>query len=94
MRVIVSNIYYHNPNCSKSREGLRILEAKNQSFDVKHYLEEPLSKDEVYELFELYNGNFKDLIRAMKSDNMQSKVSQRRIDATKLQLQLVLMSIC
>ena len=81
MRVLMSNIYYHNPSCSKSREGLRILESKNLTFDVKHYLVDPLSKDEVQDLFTLYGGNFKDLIRERECIEFGINVASLTIDS-------------
>lgn len=43
---------YHNPRCSKSREGLQLLESLNIPFTTIKYLNEPLSKDELKELIE------------------------------------------
>ena len=33
---------YHNPRCSKSREGLCLLEEKGISFETVKYLDQPL----------------------------------------------------
>ena len=41
---------YHNPRCSKSREGLQILEKSNQSFEVIKYLDNKLNFDELKEI--------------------------------------------
>ena len=38
---------YHNPRCSKSREGLAILEASKVNFETIHYIETPISKEKV-----------------------------------------------
>ncbi|GGW62311.1 arsenate reductase [Winogradskyella epiphytica] len=38
---------YHNPRCSKSRQGLAILEASNKPFETVKYLETPLSASEL-----------------------------------------------
>lgn len=38
---------YHNPRCSKSREGLCELELNNQSFEIRKYLDEPFTKEEL-----------------------------------------------
>ncbi|EQC44089.1 arsenate reductase [Bacteriovorax sp. BSW11_IV] len=43
--------YYHNPRCSKSREGLALLEAKKVSLTVKLYLTEKITAKEIEELF-------------------------------------------
>ena len=38
---------YHNPRCSKSREGLALLELQGKPFTVIKYLNEPLTKEEL-----------------------------------------------
>ena len=38
---------YHNPRCSKSREGLQILEDSKEDFKVVKYLDDPLSFQEL-----------------------------------------------
>ncbi|WP_298476291.1 arsenate reductase (glutaredoxin) [uncultured Maribacter sp.] len=41
---------YHNPRCSKSRQGLQILEDSGKEFKVIKYLEEVPSKEELQEV--------------------------------------------
>ena len=36
---------YHNPRCRKSREGLAIVEASGQDFEIVKYLDDPLTAD-------------------------------------------------
>ncbi|APG59440.1 arsenate reductase (glutaredoxin) [Christiangramia salexigens] len=38
---------YHNPRCKKSREGLEILKNSGKDFEVREYLKEPLSEEEL-----------------------------------------------
>tara|TARA_R110002051_G_scaffold13808_4_gene45598 strand:+ start:29726 stop:30067 length:342 start_codon:yes stop_codon:yes gene_type:complete len=38
---------YHNSRCSKSREGLKILENSGKKFEVVKYLEDVPTKDEL-----------------------------------------------
>ncbi len=38
---------YHNPSCSKSRAVKAILEERGIPFDVVHYLEDPLTEDDL-----------------------------------------------
>lgn len=38
---------YHNPRCSKSRQGLAILENSGTDFEVVKYLDTPLSEKEL-----------------------------------------------
>ena len=41
---------YHNPRCTKSRESLALLEESGKEFDIKLYLKDGLSPDELEEL--------------------------------------------
>ena len=45
-------IYYHNPKCSKSRQGLVLLEEKGIDPQVKLYLKEDMTTQEILSLFE------------------------------------------
>lgn len=40
----------HNPRCGKSREGITLLAATGQPFEIKKYLDEPLSEMELKKL--------------------------------------------
>ncbi|CUH45913.1 arsenate reductase (glutaredoxin) [Ruegeria atlantica] len=39
--------YWHNPRCSKSRAGLALLEEKGAAVEVRKYLEDAPSADEL-----------------------------------------------
>jgi arsenate reductase len=39
--------YWHNPRCSKSREGLALLEDKGAEIKLRKYLEDAPSEDEL-----------------------------------------------
>ena len=54
---------YHNPRCSKSREGLAILEASKLKFEIIKYLETPTSKEELTEIIKLLGIEPIDLVR-------------------------------
>lgn len=41
---------YHNPRCSKSRQGVAILEESKKEFKIVKYLEEVPSKKELTEI--------------------------------------------
>lgn len=41
---------YHNPRCSKSRQGLEILENLQLDFEIIKYLDHPLTIDELTKL--------------------------------------------
>ena len=43
---------YHNPRCSKSREGLALVQSSGKDFYVREYLKAPLSQSELTNLIE------------------------------------------
>lgn len=57
---------YHNPKCKKSREGLEYLKTKSNDYEIKHYLSNGISIDEVKEI--LLKSNLKpiQLIRSQE----------------------------
>lgn len=54
---------YHNPRCSKSREGLAILNEGKEDFEIVEYMKQPLSMDEISELIKKLNIKPIDLVR-------------------------------
>lgn len=54
---------YHNPRCSKSREGLQLLELEDIPFTTVKYLSEPLSKEEITEIINKLGIKPIDLVR-------------------------------
>lgn len=61
-------IYYHNPRCSKSREGLKILEHSGKKFTVKEYLTEPMSDRELLDLFSKLGMSGADVVRSKEDE--------------------------
>jgi arsenate reductase len=54
---------YHNPNCSKSRGALEILQASGEPFETIEYLEHPLSVEEIQALLAVLSSEPGDLLR-------------------------------
>lgn len=54
---------YHNTRCSKSREGLEIIKNSGKEFEVREYLKDPLSEDEIVELLGKLNMTPIQLVR-------------------------------
>ena len=54
---------YHNPNCSKSRKTLEILNYRGAETKIIEYLKNPPSKDELQDILVKLNILPKDLIR-------------------------------
>ena len=59
----MSFLYYHNPRCSKSRQGLELLEKKGVDFEIKEYLKGPLTQKEVKDLSKQLKMDPLDFIR-------------------------------
>jgi len=67
---------YHNPRCSKSRQGLAILEDSKNPFEVIKYLDKPFAKEELAELIKLLGIKPIDLVRkneAIWKENYKGK---------------------
>ncbi|NVK09020.1 MAG: arsenate reductase (glutaredoxin) [Tenacibaculum sp.] len=54
---------YHNPRCSKSRQGLEILENSGKEFKTVKYLDTIPSEEELKEIINLLNISPIDLVR-------------------------------
>ena len=67
---------YHNPRCSKSRQGLQILEESKIKFEVIKYLETPVSEEEITDIIQLLWIAPIDLVRkgeAIWKENFKGK---------------------
>lgn len=58
---------YHNPRCSKSREGLCELELLNQPIEIIKYLENPIAKSELIEILRKLNFKPIELVRTKEN---------------------------
>lgn len=56
-------IIWHNPKCSKSREALKLLEEKGDSFEVFKYLDTPPSRGEITALLKKLGVSAGELMR-------------------------------
>ncbi len=67
---------YHNPRCTKSREGLKILEDSGKNFEIIKYLENVPAKNELKEIVKLLGIRPEQLIRrneAVWKENYKAK---------------------
>lgn len=67
---------YHNTRCSKSRNGLSYLQEKGINFKVRHYLDEPLSFDELKALIAKTGLKPEEIVRKDESyfkENLKGK---------------------
>lgn len=59
---------YHNPNCSKSRASLALLEENEIKPEIIYYLETPPSVDELKQLLQKLNIGLRDILRKSEAE--------------------------
>ena len=67
---------YHNPRCSKSRQGLELLENSGKQFEIVKYLENIPSKEELTSIIEKLQIQPVELVRkneAIWKENYKGK---------------------
>lgn len=55
--------FYHNPDCSKSRAALALLEQNGFQLDILYYLDKPLTRDEICTLAEQLKLSLREILR-------------------------------
>ena len=61
-------IIYHNPRCSKSRQALEIIKQNNCDYQIKLYLDEPLTFNELESILVKLQMQPRELLRKGESD--------------------------
>ena len=67
---------YHNPRCTKSRQGLEALEKSGEQFEIIKYLENIPTKDELRKILAYLNIPVENLVRkneAIWKENFRGK---------------------
>ena len=59
-------MYYHNPRCRKSREGLAYLNENNIHPEIREYLKDLITKEELKSILKKLNIEAHDLLRKTK----------------------------
>ena len=62
---------YHNPDCSKSRAALALLEENDAQITIVYYLEEPLERSELEKLLDQLDLSLRDLLRKSEAEYEQ-----------------------
>ncbi len=57
---------FHNPRCKHSRAGLEFLKTKTDSFEIREYLKDQITKDELKEILLKTNLKPHDLVRTQE----------------------------
>jgi len=58
---------YHNPRCRKSREGLTLVEASGQPFEIVYYLDTVPDKQELKKIIHQLGIKPMDLVRTQEA---------------------------
>ena len=66
---------YHNPQCSKSRETLELLESKGISPEVRLYLDEPFSRQELSGLLKKLSKKPSEFVRRKEASYTERNLS-------------------
>ena len=85
----MSLILYHNPRCSKSRQGKQILEENNVKFETKLYLKTPLSKLELEKIVEKFPKNPILLVRTKENIFKELKIKKEDLSNKKEVIKLI-----
>ncbi|MCW8918639.1 MAG: arsenate reductase (glutaredoxin) [Gammaproteobacteria bacterium] len=62
---------YHNPHCSKSRQTLQLIEARQPSATVIEYLKSPPAVDELNEILNMLHLEPRQLLRTQEAEYTQ-----------------------
>jgi arsenate reductase len=68
-------IIYHNPRCSKSREALEIIRQNNLDHQIKLYLEDPLTFEELESILLKLQMQPRELLRKGENDYKLNNLS-------------------
>jgi len=71
-------ILYHNNNCSKSRMCKKILEEKNINFELREYLKDLMTKEEIKNILSNLDDDLQKIIRDknLKVDNEKLSINR------------------
>lgn len=58
---------YHNPRCSKSREGLQLLEQCTTDFEIVKYMDTPPTETELRDILKLLGKKPIELVRTKET---------------------------
>ncbi len=56
-------VVWHNPRCSKSRNGIKYLDEKGIEYEIRKYLDNPPIKDEIRDVLKKLGMSARELMR-------------------------------
>ncbi|MBS1271470.1 MAG: putative protein YfgD [Candidatus Marinimicrobia bacterium] len=73
-------VIYHNPRCSKSREGLQILQDTGIEPTIVKYLDNPPSEDELRDILEKLGMDAIDIVRRREQEYKDLNLKEKKDD--------------
>lgn len=71
---------YHNPRCSKSRQAIELLESKNLNFEIKLYLQDSLTSEEITTILNMLKLPAINIIRQKEAEFKENNLSPNMSD--------------
>ena len=75
---------FHNPRCSKSRQALSLLEEQGITPEIRLYLKDPLSIEEMQQLLALLKISPRELLRTNEQEYKLLSLNDPNTDETSL----------
>ncbi|WP_428603447.1 arsenate reductase (glutaredoxin) [Sedimenticola sp.] len=72
VEIIMTVKIYHNPQCSKSRQTLQILQEEGVAAEVIEYLKQPPSREELTQILQALGMRPRDLMRQGEAEYQQA----------------------
>jgi len=69
-------IFYHNPQCSKSRKALEIIQNQNINIKVILYLKDKLTKSMLKQILDLSQLSVRDIIRSNEKEYKENNLDK------------------
>ncbi len=71
---------YHNPRCSKSRETLKLLQEKGIEPNVREYLKDVPSAEELQTVLKALGINARELLRTKEAEYKEAGLNDTSLD--------------
>ena len=81
-------MYYHNPRCRKSREGLTFLNEKNIQPKIREYLKENLTHQELISILDKLNMRPDELMRKNEA-TYKNEIKGKKLTDDQLILKMI-----
>ena len=75
----MSTRIYHNPQCSKCRETLSLLDDENVDAEIIEYLKTPPSRDELVEILAMLDMKPRELMRSHEAEYKDNHLDDEAI---------------